>query len=233
MSPSKHEILVEMKDVLVNKRGKKILGPISMNIAKGEHIGIIGRNGSGKTTLLQSIMGITKINKGHISSCESGYVFQNPDNQIVGSTVFEDIKFSVMNLGMTPEEEDTYTEEKLKEHSLHSLKNRDTLTLSGGQKQKLTLVSVLATKPELLLLDEPFSMLDRIQRDNIQNFINSLNRRGITLVIAGIKLYDLIHCKRIILLEDGEIVFDGKTKEVVEHVEIFEKYDIVVPQYIR
>ncbi|MFO7881676.1 MAG: ABC transporter ATP-binding protein [Kosmotogaceae bacterium] len=233
MSPSNSEILAEMKDVLVQKKGKRILGPINMDIHKGEYIGIIGRNGSGKTTLLKSIMGITKIQKGQINVCESGYVFQNPDNQIIGSTVFEDMKFSVMNLGMAPEEEETYTKKVLSEHSLYSLKDRDTLTLSGGQKQKLSLVSVVATRPKLLLLDEPFSMLDRIQRNNIQSLIDSLNTRGITLVLAGIQLYDLIHCDRIILLEKGELVFDGKMGEVAENIELFKKCGVLVPQYIR
>ncbi|MFW6121131.1 MAG: energy-coupling factor ABC transporter ATP-binding protein [Petrotogales bacterium] len=229
---SDSEIIVEMKDVVVQKNGRKILGPITLKIHKGEYVGIIGRNGSGKTTLLRSIAGITKIYKGHISSHESGYVFQNPDNQIVGSTVFEDIKFSVMNLGMFPEKEDNYVETILKEHSLYPLKNRDTLTLSGGQKQKLSLVSVLAMKPELLLLDEPFSMLDRIQRHDIQHFLNSLNTKSISLVVAGIKLYDLIHCSRIILLEEGEIIFDGTKEEISNNNDLFRKSSISVPEYI-
>lgn len=230
---SDSEIIVEMKEVVVQKNGKKILGPITLNIHKGEYIGIIGKNGSGKTTLLQSMAGITRINKGHIGSCETGYVFQNPDNQIIGSTVFEDIKFSVMNLGLPPEKENNYVENILKEHSLYSLKDRDTLTLSGGQKQKLSLVSVVAMKPDLLLLDEPFSMLDRIQRHDMQHFINSLNGRNISLVVAAIKLYDLIYCNRIILLEEGEIIFDGTKEEISNNKELFKKCCISVPEYFR
>ncbi|MGC9384696.1 MAG: energy-coupling factor ABC transporter ATP-binding protein [Kosmotogaceae bacterium] len=232
MFPSSSETLAEIKEIIVRKNNKTVLGPITLNICKGEYVGIIGRNGSGKTTLLQSIAGVKKISKGHISTCESGYVFQNPDNQIIGSTVFEDIKFSIMNLGIIPEEEDIYAETVLKEHSLYSLKDRDTLTLSGGQKQKLSLVSVLAMKPELLLLDEPFSMLDRIQHHEMQHFINTLNSKGITLVVAGVKLFDLIHCKRIILLDEGKIIFDGPRKDISKNIDLFEKSGILIPEYI-
>ncbi|MEA2065962.1 MAG: energy-coupling factor ABC transporter ATP-binding protein [Thermotogota bacterium] len=232
MFPSSSETLAEMKEIIVRKNNRTVLGPLTLNISKGEYVGIIGRNGSGKTTLLQSMAGVTKINKGHISTCESGYVFQNPDNQIIGSTVFEDIKFSIMNLGIIPEEEDNYAETVLKEHSFYSFKDRDTLTLSGGQKQKLSLVSVLAMKPKLLLLDEPFSMLDRIQRHDIQHFINSLNSKGITLVVAGIKLYDLIHCKRIILLDEGKIIFDGPMEDISKNTDLLNKSGILVPEYI-
>lgn len=232
MSPLKDK-LAELINITVNNGKNSVLKNLNLEIRKGEFLGIIGKNGCGKTALLKLIAGIIKPDSGELivpGDCKTGYVFQNPDNQIIGTTVEEDLAFGLENMGIEREEMNGLVDSIVKEVNMESFRHRDTLSLSGGQKQRLAIASVLIMNPDLLLLDEPLSMIDRAERANLQNFIGGLNRtRKTAIVVCVSSVEQIANCDRIIFLDKGEIIFDGNYKELTENPEIFEKAGLPVP----
>lgn len=227
------DLLVELKIVSVSKGKYEPLKDLNLEIKKGEYLGIIGKNGCGKTALLKLITGIIKPSSGELlvsENCRMGFVFQNPDNQIIGTTVEEDLAFGLENLGMNPKEMNDLIEAMLEEVNLEEYRHRDTLSLSGGQKQRLAIASVLIMNPDLLLLDEPLSMIDRAERVNLQDFIGGLNRaRGTSVVICVSNIEQIQKCDRILFLDKGEIIYNGDYKNLIENSELFEKVGLPVP----
>ncbi|EKF48843.1 cobalt ABC transporter ATPase [Thermosipho africanus H17ap60334] len=161
---------------------KKIIGPINIKFKTNELVLLLGHNGSGKTTFLKALAGVVNF-KGEIISSDgkpfymaTGYVFQNPETQIVGSTVWEDVIFGLENIGLKREEIEERAVETLKITGLLDYKDFDPYSLSGGQKQKLAISSILAMRPKFLLLDEPTAMLDKYDRMIIKRLIEQLKK---------------------------------------------------------
>jgi energy-coupling factor transport system ATP-binding protein len=201
---------------------KKIIGPINIKFKTNELVLLLGHNGSGKTTFLKALAGVVNF-KGEIISSDgkpfymaTGYVFQNPETQIVGSTVWEDVIFGLENIGLEREEIEKRALETLKTTGLLNYKDFDPYSLSGGQKQKLAISSILAMRPKFLLLDEPTAMLDKYDRMIIKRLIEQLKKTGIGIILATHHVeifYDI--ADRIILMKDGLVKYDGAALEKV------------------
>ncbi|ACJ74699.1 ABC-type cobalt transport system, ATPase component [Thermosipho africanus TCF52B] len=201
---------------------KKIIGPINIKFKNNELVLLLGHNGSGKTTFLKALAGVVNF-KGEIISSDgkpfymaTGYVFQNPETQIVGSTVWEDVIFGLENIGLEREEIEKRALETLKTTGLLNYKDFDPYSLSGGQKQKLAISSILAMRPKFLLLDEPTAMLDKYDRMIIKRLIEQLKKTGIGIILATHHVeifYDI--ADRIILMKDGLVKYDGAALEKV------------------
>ncbi|WP_053001099.1 energy-coupling factor ABC transporter ATP-binding protein [Kosmotoga pacifica] len=204
MCPSSSDIITII-DLKAGYDGAIIFNDFDLVVKRGEYLGVYGFNGSGKSTLLKLIAGFRPpVFYGEVVVDGTvGYVFQNPDSQIIGATVEEDIRFGLENISLDCETVERRLSEILKEFGLESLSSQDTLTLSGGQKQRLTIASIVALKPDVLLFDEPFSMLDRRERRSIMNLINSFKGNGVTVIIASTHLDDLSFCDRVIKLNGG------------------------------
>ncbi|MDK2886350.1 MAG: energy-coupling factor transport system ATP-binding protein [Thermosipho sp. (in: thermotogales)] len=152
----------------------------------------------------------------------TGYVFQNPETQIIGSTVWEDVIFGLENIGLNRQEIKKRAEKALKIVGLYNIKDTDPLNLSGGQKQKLAIASILSMEPSFLLLDEPTAMLDKHDRKIIKNLIHELKKLDIGIIIAThhVDLF-LEISDRIIFLSNGKIIFDGKINNYLDFVRRF------------
>ncbi|MFN6992454.1 MAG: energy-coupling factor ABC transporter ATP-binding protein, partial [Fervidobacterium sp.] len=184
-----------LKNVSVNIRDRAILKSISTSFRSGEIVLVIGENGSGKSTLLKVLGGIVEY-KGEILLPEgyeeisllTGYVFQNPETQIIGSTVFEDVVFGLENIGLSRKEMERRVHYVLDLLELSHLKSFDPYYLSGGQKQRLAIASILALEPEFLLLDEVTAMLDKNGKKEVITAIEKLKTLGKGIVVASHEL---------------------------------------------
>ncbi|KAF2955485.1 ABC transporter ATP-binding protein [Marinitoga sp. 38H-ov] len=215
------------KNIFFNFKEKQIFENLNIEIADNIPVGLVGSNGSGKSTLLRILSGILMSDKGDIylynnkidfHNNESllylkkhvGYIFQNPENQIVGVTVEEDIAFGLENLGLDKSEMKKRISWALNVTDLLGLEKKDPNTLSGGQKQRLAIASMIAMQPDFILMDEPTTMLDPEGREEIYKVIKNLINIGKTIIIASHHSKDLEFVEKIIALEKGRLVFYDK-----------------------
>jgi len=206
------------------------LNDITLSIQPGEYIGLMGMNGSGKSTLAKLCNGLLKPTQGKVyvngmdTSCAEhlmeirrlvGMVFQNPDNQLICPIVEEEISFGPENLGLSITEIKARVEWALESLGLTEEKHHAPHLLSGGQKQKVALASVLAMLPSYLILDEPTSMLDPLSRWKLMEYLRTLNtQKGMTIVLSSHNPEDLIHADRLIVIDQGSIYLQGTPREV-------------------
>ncbi len=221
-----------------------VLKNISLEISQGEYVSIIGPNASGKSTLAKLLNALLIPNEGTVivegmDTKDSRYkwdirknvgmVFQNPDNQLVGSSVEEEIAFGPENLGMPSNEIMHRVEEVLEIVGLKELRNRPPHSLSGGQKQRLAIASVLAMKPKYLVLDEATSMLDRTARQEIISTIKHINTKyGITIIHITHDMSEAADAQRIIVMYDGVIKMNGSPQTIFSQVEQLSKYGLAI-----
>ncbi len=211
------------------KEAPDILRGISLRIREGEFVAIIGENGSGKTTLIKHFNALLRPSEGIVSvagldtrllqnhrkiRAQVGMVFQNPADQIVASTVSEDIAFGLENLNLPTSEIKRRVTEQLQAAGLHEEADRPPHLLSGGQIQKLALAGVLARHPNIILFDEPTSMLDPVTRDAFLKRICELHQAGKTVVYVTHHMEEAVYADRIIVLRQGAVILDGKPEEV-------------------
>ncbi|MDF1558272.1 MAG: ATP-binding cassette domain-containing protein [ANME-2 cluster archaeon] len=220
-----------------------VLVDVSLEVNKGEYLGVMGDNGSGKSTLARLMTGLLLPEKGTIrvnrmSTSDiarlleirrsAGMVFQNPDAQAIGETVEEDLVFGLENLGLPVPEINTRIEKYLDLLRIRELRYRNIRTLSGGQKQLVNLAAVIVMEPECIILDEPVSMVDAGYRRNILEHIARLNREGTAIVHITHDPEELTRCHRIIVLSGSGIINQGTTHEVFNQLFDEEKMDIPV-----
>jgi len=227
---------------------------INLKVRKGEFLGILGASGSGKSTLCLTFNGIIPHSikgefrgdvyvKGYNTKDTSvarlstivGLVMQNPDSQLFNMTVEEEIAFGLENLGLDTEEIKRRVRWALKITGLEGLENEFPPNLSGGQKQRLAIASVLAMKPEVLVLDEPTSQLDPLGKEQVLSLVTLLNKeQGITIILVEHNTeYLLSFADRVIVLDKGEIILEGKPKQVFEEVETLERLGIKIPASVK
>ncbi|MEG1642463.1 MAG: ATP-binding cassette domain-containing protein [Synergistaceae bacterium] len=206
---------------------KLALDSLDLEINPNEWVAILGPNGSGKSTLMK-ILGALLIptqglcfvggekttDKMRLDGIREqiGYIFQNPDDQIVASTVEEDIAFAPENLGFSSEEIQIKVNEVLQKTGIYLKKKNLVSSLSGGEKQRLALAGVLVIKPKILLLDEPTSMLDSNARNEFINIINEEYKNGATIIQITHKLEEIINADKVIVMKDSKIAWHGKTE---------------------
>ena len=224
------------------------LDGVDLNIEDGEYFCILGGNGSGKSTfakhlnaLLQPDVGTVRINGMDASDPElvydirstAGMVFQNPDNQIVANVVEEDVAFAPENLGVPSAEIRKRVDDALEAVGMTQFVKHAPHLLSGGQKQRIAIAGVLAMKPECIVLDEATAMLDPIGRREVLAAVEKLNReQGITVVLITHHMNEAEHADRVIVMNDGLVVMDGKPREVFTRKKELEDIGLAVPDTV-
>lgn len=224
----------------------KALDGINIDIKDGEFVALLGHNGSGKSTFAKHLNGLLTPSEGtlyingyDIHNSDNiwdirqsvGMVFQNPDNQIVGTVVEEDVGFGPENLGLKTSEiwkrvDDSLGKVKMLEHRYES-PNR----LSGGQKQRVAIAGILALKPKCIVLDEPTAMLDPMGRKDVIETIHDLNKKeGITIILVTHNMEEVIDADKVYVLDKGKVVMEGKPREVFSERERLKEYKLEVPQ---
>jgi len=215
--------------------GTRALKGIDLTISDGEFLLICGPNGSGKTTLIRLICGLLKPTTGSVyvndldpirDSRELrrlvGMVFQDPDSQIVGETVREDVAFGPENLGLPVEEIAKRVNGSLRVMGLKDLSEKPCDLLSGGEKRRLAIAGVLAMRPRVILFDEPFSFLDYPGIQEVLKHMVDLHREGHTLVVSTHDVEKVIaHVDRIAILNDGELKVAGPSEEILAKLSQF------------
>ncbi len=215
----------------------KAIDDISLSIEKGEYVVILGNNGSGKSTLARLLFGFLEATEGSIEIAQSekpiGFVQQNPKYQIIAGTVEKDTAFGPENLGLPEVEIKTRTQNCLKQVELLEKSTEKTKTLSLGQTQKLALSGILALNPDLLILDEAVSMIDPITRRQILELLEKLNKNGTTIIHISHDLDEAFMAKRIIVMNDGKIIFDDDKEKFRNEQTILNKifYDFDINVY--
>lgn len=218
--------------------GKKALKDINIKIDDNETIGIVGANGAGKSTLIKTMVGIfltdqgeiivdgEKVTKKTLNSIRKkvGVVFQNPDDQLFMNKVYDDIAFGPRNYKLTEEKVKEKVEKVMKELNIEKLKDRSLNNLSGGEKRKVAIATVLSMEPSIILFDEPTSFLDPKGKRILIETLKGINT---TKIIATHDL-DMVkdNCKRVIVLKEGQVVADGKPKEILNNIEFMEKCEL-------
>lgn len=215
--------------------GKIAINDINLSIQDGEFVIIAGSNGSGKTVLIRHFNGLFLPTQGKIfldgepitkdlTSVRKkiGLIFQNSDSQIVGQTVAEDVAFGPENLNLSRKEVDDRVKESLEAVGLSAFAHQQPHTLSGGQKRKLAVAGVLAMKPKIIIFDEPFTGLDYPGVLQVLKQIVDLHKNGHTIILVTHELEKtLAHADRLIIMEKGHVVRDGKPSQLINEVELY------------
>lgn len=235
-------IKIENLSYRYNKK-ELILHDINLQINDGEIISIIGKNGSGKSTLLKLIAGIIKPSNGNILidnidifkrkdlRKEVGIVFQNPDTQILFPKVSDDIEFALKNLELENKKERIKT--SLEKVNLSDKKEKDTYTLSLGQKQRVNIASLLAINPKYILLDEPTTMIDSKEKNNVYQVIKKLKEDSKTIIFVTNNINEILLSDRILILENRKIKHIIKKDELLENAKVLQECEITIPDAIQ
>jgi cobalt/nickel transport system ATP-binding protein len=226
--------------------GPTALDGVQLEVAAGESVGLVGPNGAGKTTLFLCLAGVLRARPGVLRlagldpanpahrrqlPARVGIVFQNSDDQIFNATVFDDVAFGPLNLGLPPDEVRRRVAESLERVGLAGLEQRVPFHLSGGEKRRVALAGVLAMRPEVLLLDEPSMYLDPRSRREFIRLINTLP--GTRLIAAHDLELILQTCRRACVIDRGRLVADGPVRDVLADAALMEAHGLEVPYSLR
>ena len=219
---------------------------VNLDIKQGDFIAILGHNGSGKSTLAKHMNAILNPTEGTVwvdgmdTSDESltwnirqtaGMVFQNPDNQIIGQVVEEDVGFGPENMGVPTKEIWERVEESLKAVGMYEYRKYSPTKLSGGQKQRVSIAGVLAMHPKCIVLDEPTAMLDPSGRKEVIRAVRALNDvEGVTVILITHYMEEIIHANRGFVMDEGKIAMEGTPREIFSQVERLKELRLDVPQ---
>ncbi|MCI9338792.1 MAG: energy-coupling factor transporter ATPase [Lachnospiraceae bacterium] len=219
---------------------------VDLDVQAGEFIAVLGHNGSGKSTLAKHINAILNPTEGtvwvdgmdtaqeeHIWDIRqrAGMVFQNPDNQIIGQVVEEDVGFGPENMGVPTKEIWERVEESLKAVGMYEYRKHSPNKLSGGQKQRVSIAGVLAMHPKCIVLDEPTAMLDPKGRKEVIRAVRALNQvEGITVVLITHYMEEIIHADRVFVMDGGRIAMEGTPRDIFSQVERLKQLRLDVPQ---
>ncbi|MCI5595668.1 MAG: energy-coupling factor transporter ATPase [Lachnospiraceae bacterium] len=247
--------IIKVKDLVFLYRKKDENGNITqeiravdgvdMEVEKGSFIAILGHNGSGKSSLAKHINGILFPTEGHVKVNEmdtrdeskiwhirqiAGMVFQNPDNQIIGSIVEEDVAFGPENLGVPTDEIWERVDRCLKAVNMEAFRESSPNKLSGGQKQRVAIAGIMAMEPECIVLDEPTAMLDPRGRQDVIDTIHELNeKKGITILLITHNMDEVIGADKVFVMDQGKVVMSGKPREIFTRVEEIKSYGLEIP----
>ena len=238
---------IEVKNIVFSyEEGDEILKDFSLSIEKGSFVAILGHNGSGKSTLAKLLNGLNLPDSGKVlidgidTADEEkamdirnkvGLVFQNPDNQIVATIVEEDVAFGPENLGLDRKEIRKRVDESLEAVGMLEYMRHEPHRLSGGQKQRVSIAGILAMQPECVVFDEPTAMLDPRGRKDVMSIIKKLNKEmGKTVVLITHYMDEATKADRVVVIDSGKIIADGKPKKVFNEVELLKNVGLDVPQ---
>lgn len=219
---------------------------VNLDVKQGDFVAILGHNGSGKSTLAKHINAILYPTEGTVwvdgmdtkdekdlwnIRQEAGMVFQNPDNQIIGQVVEEDVGFGPENMGVPTEEIWQRVEESLKAVGMYEYRKHSPNKLSGGQKQRVSIAGVIAMHPKCIILDEPTAMLDPSGRKEVIRAVRALNDvEGITIVLITHYMEEIIHANKVFVMDQGKVAMEGTPREIFSQVEKLKELRLDVPQ---
>ena len=219
---------------------------VNIDIQEGEFVAVLGHNGSGKSTLAKHINALLLPTEGTIwidgmdtlkepelwkIRQKAGMVFQNPDNQIIGTVVEEDVGFGPENMGVPTEDIWKRVEESLEKTGMTAYRHHSPNKLSGGQKQRVAIAGVMAMRPRCIVLDEPTAMLDPNGRKEVLEAVRQLNRQEkVTVVLITHYMEEVIHADHVYVMDEGHVVMEGTPREIFSQVETLKKYRLDVPQ---
>ena len=219
---------------------------VSLSVKQGDFIAILGHNGSGKSTLAKHFNAILYPTEGTVLvdgmdtrddeklwdvRREAGMVFQNPDNQIIGQIVEEDVGFGPENLGVPTEEIWQRVEESLRAVGMYEFRKHAPGKLSGGQKQRVSIAGVIAMHPKCIVLDEPTAMLDPLGRKEVIRAVRALNNvEGITVILITHYMEEIIHADKVFVMDKGKVALQGTPREIFSQVEKLKELRLDVPQ---
>ena len=242
----KTEQLVYSYSTAEDEAPKMVLHGFDLEIEAGTFVAIIGHNGSGKSTLAKHFNAILlpqggRVLVGGIDTADEkltleirrrvGMVFQNPDNQLVATVVEEDVAFAPENLGFPTDEIRKRVDDALKMVGMYEYREHAPHLLSGGQKQRVAIAGVLAMGPECVVFDEPTAMLDPRGRESIIKVIRDLrDNHGVTVVLITHHMDEVIDADRVVVMSDGDIIMDGRPREVFMDIETLRKAGLDVPE---
>ncbi len=225
---------------------KRAINEVTLNVERGEFIAILGHNGSGKSTLAKHLNAILLPSDGTVwvdgydtkdmnalwkIRQSAGMVFQNPDNQIIGTVVEEDVGFGPENIGVPTEDIWVRVEESLDAVGMLEYRNHSPNKLSGGQKQRVAIAGVIAMRPKCIVLDEPTAMLDPNGRKEVIKTIQMLREQEqITVILITHYMEEVIEADRVYVMDHGSVVMEGTPKEIFSEVDTLKKYRLDVPQ---
>ena len=226
--------------------GVPVFEDMNLNIQEGSFVAILGTNGCGKSTLAKHfnsillptggkvyVCGIDTSNEDRIMTVRHnvGMVFQNPDNQIIGQVVEEDVGFGPENMGIPTKEIWQRVEESLRAVGMYEFRKASPNKLSGGQKQRVSIAGVLAMHPKCIVLDEPTAMLDPNGRREVIRALRGLNQvEGVTVILITHYMEEIIHADKVFVMDQGKIAMDGTPREIFSQVEKLKSLRLDVPQ---
>lgn len=223
----------------------KAVDNVSIDIKQGDFVAVLGHNGSGKSTFAKHLNALVMPTEGTVwvdgmdtreeentlkVRQTAGMVFQNPDNQIVGTLVDEEVGFGPENIGVPTEEIWERVEKSLKAVGMYAFRNQSPNKLSGGQKQRVAIAGIVAMKPKCIVLDEPTAMLDPLGRKDVLNVLHELNRQeNVTVILITHYMEEVIDIDKLYVMDDGKLVMSGTPREVFSQVEKLKKLRLDVP----
>ena len=223
----------------------KAVDNVSIDIKQGAFVAVLGHNGSGKSTFAKHLNALVMPTEGTVwvdgmdtreeentlkVRQTAGMVFQNPDNQIVGTLVDEEVGFGPENIGVPTEEIWERVEKSLKAVGMYAFRNQSPNKLSGGQKQRVAIAGIVAMKPKCIVLDEPTAMLDPLGRKDVLNVLHELNRQeNVTVILITHYMEEVIDIDKLYVMDDGKLVMSGTPREIFSQVEKLKKLRLDVP----
>jgi energy-coupling factor transport system ATP-binding protein len=238
--------MLEVQDVHYSYTSNvEALKGVSITIKNGEFVAIMGQNGAGKTTLIKHFNGLLKPTTGKVLvdgvettktsvaalSRNVGFVFQNPDHQLFSETVDDEIAFALKNFGYESEAIEKRIDWAVNLLGISQYRKTSPFMLSGGERKRVALASVLAWDPQVLVLDEPTIGQDHQQKENLRQFIMQLQTQGKTIVTVTHDVEFVAECNpRVVLMRQGKIIADGEGKNILTDPKLLEQSSIVLPQ---
>lgn len=219
---------------------------VNIDIKAGDFVAVLGHNGSGKSTFAKHLNALVMPTEGtvYVDGMDTkdsgntlsirqtaGMVFQNPDNQIVGTLVDEEVGFGPENIGVPTEEIWERVEKSLKAVGMYQFRSASPNKLSGGQKQRVAIAGVVAMKPKCIVLDEPTAMLDPLGRKEVLNVLHELNRKeNVTIILITHYMEEVIDADYVYVMDGGKLVMDGTPRQIFTQVEMLKSMRLDVPQ---
>lgn len=223
----------------------KAVDNVSIDIKQGDFVAVLGHNGSGKSTFAKHLNALVMPTEGTVwvdgmdtreeentlkVRQTAGMVFQNPDNQIVGTLVDEEVGFGPENIGVPTEEIWERVEKSLKAVGMYAFRNQSPNKLSGGQKQRVAIAGIVAMKPKCIVLDEPTAMLDPLGRKDVLNVLHELNsQENVTVILITHYMEEVIDIDKLYVMDDGKLVMSGTPREIFSQVEKLKELRLDVP----
>ena len=225
---------------------QRAVNDVNLDIEAGDFVAVLGHNGSGKSTLAKQMNALLIPSEGTMwvddmdtakepelwkIRQKAGMVFQNPDNQIIGTVVEEDVGFGPENMGVPTDEIWKRVDDSLKKTGMTAYRYQSPNKLSGGQKQRVAIAGVVAMRPSCIVLDEPTAMLDPNGRREVLEAVSELNKKeNVTVILITHYMEEVIHANKVYVMDGGNVVMQGTPREIFSQVETLKKYRLDVPQ---